>query len=115
MTTLTATLRADLQGDLGIGSDEAVFTNDELDRNYTRAEGDYNKTVVYCFRQLLSSAIKFTRYTAGSSSEARNQIFDHLRVVLKDWENRAGMAGGALKAGVISLGIDQADTDSEWS
>lgn len=112
MATLNNDQLADLQGDLGIRDDEAVFTNAELNRLYTRAGGDYETTVAYAYRQLWATALKFTKYTQGRSSEDKTAIRDALKDATLYWENKAGIAGGKLSSGTIDLGLDQEDTTS---
>ena len=89
MATLTATQRADMQADLGIGTDESVFTNDELDRLYTRADADYNTAVYYAWRQLLADANKFHDYSAGQTKVSKSQIRDHIRDMVAFWKAEA--------------------------
>jgi len=102
MATLTAEQRTDLQADLGISYDEAVFTDDELDRLYTRA-ASYDGAVVYALDQILMNAAKFNDYTAGSSSEKKSQVFAQLKMMREMWARRAGIGLGDLQAGVIDL------------
>jgi uncharacterized protein (DUF885 family) len=89
MATLTTTQRTDLQADLGIGSDEAVFTNDELDRLYTRADADYDTSVYLAYRQLLANANKFHDYTAGQTKVQKSQVREHLRDMVDFWKEEA--------------------------
>jgi len=103
MATLTADLRADLQGDLGIGSTGDVFTAAELDRLYTRASSDYDLAVVYALDQLLVDAAKLNDYTAGASSEKKSQVFAQLTKMRGVWGQRAGVGYGTLRGGVIDL------------
>jgi hypothetical protein len=107
--TLTVDQLTDLQADLGITTDQLVFTDAALNRLYTRAAGDYDATVVYALRQLRQQAAKGIQYTIGQTSFSRQQWFDHLTVLLKEAEARAGMGGGTLSAGVIDLEIDSED------
>jgi hypothetical protein len=108
---LTATQRADMQGDLGIGSDEAVFTNDELDRLYERAGNDYNLAVFYGYRQLLAQANKFHNYTAGMTRVERNQMRENLRDSMDFWKAEARSAANQLRI-VGALEIPPRDKDS---
>ena len=85
MATLTTTQRADMQADLGIGSDESVFTNDELDRLYTRADTDYDEAIVLAIRQLLMQASKFHNYTAGQTKVEKQQVFENLQSMWELW------------------------------
>lgn len=86
---LTATLRTDLQGDLGIGSDESVFTNAELDRLYTRGGDDYNLAVYFGYRQLLAQANKFHNYTEGMTKVERVQMRENIADSMKFWKAEA--------------------------
>lgn len=113
--TLTSDQLNDLQSDLGITDDESVFTDAELNRLYTRAGEDYDLTVVYALRQLRAQAAKFTKYTQNASSEERQQIFDHLSVMLAGAEKNAGVSGGKITVGLIDLDLDaDADNASQW-
>ncbi len=97
MASLTSDQRTDMQGDLGIGMDESVFTNNELDRLYTRASEDYNTAVYLGVRQLLMSATKFHDYTAGMTKVEKSQVFDHLEKTLAMWKEEARVAGDQVK------------------
>ena len=88
MATLTADQLSDMQADLGIGTDESVFTDDELNRLYTRASGGYTAAVVLAIRQLLMNAAKLNDYTAGETSEKKSQVFNHLKDLLEYWEDQ---------------------------
>lgn len=103
MAALTSELRRDLQADLGIGDDQDIFTNSELDRLYTRAAADYDLTVVYALDQIMVDAAKLNDYRAGSSSESKSQVFEHLQAMRTLWADRAGVCGGRLTAGVVDL------------
>ena len=100
---LDATILADLQGDLGISTDQTVFTDAELERLYLRAASDYSLAMVYGLRQLLMDAAKLNDYKAGQSSESKGQVFDHLKAMLEMWAAEAGVSAGKLTAGVIDL------------
>ena len=97
MATLTTTQRADMQADLGISSDEAVFTNDELDRLYTRAESDYDKAVYLAWRQLLADAAKFNDYTAGQTREEKSQVYDHIKDMVAFWKSESTTATNQVR------------------
>jgi hypothetical protein len=103
MAELSSDQLGDIQGDLGIADDEAVFTDAELHRLYTRADSSYDLAVVYALDQLLMDAAKFNDYKAGSSSESKSQVFKHLQGMRKLWSQKAGIGYGAISAGVIDL------------
>lgn len=93
---LTAEQLADLQGDLGISADESVFTNDELERLFARAEEDYATSVYLGWRQLLGSTAKFFKYTAGHTSVDRSMVFDHVKAMVEFWAGESRTAGNQL-------------------
>lgn len=99
----------DVQGDLGITSDQSVFTDAQLQRFYDRAGSKYAGALVFAYRTLLANAVKLRSYTAGNTSERAEQIYDHLRLQLTDWESRAGMSSAIITVGSLSYGIDYLD------
>jgi hypothetical protein len=86
MMVLTADQLADLQGDLGITNDQAVFTDAELNRLFARTDSDYNTTVYLAYRQLLGDAAKFFNYTVGQTRIEREAVFDHLLKMVEFWK-----------------------------
>ncbi len=94
---LTVIQRIDIQGDLGIDTEETVFTDDELDRLYARADSDYNLAVYYGYRQLLASANKFHDYTAGMTKVQRKQMRDNIRDSMDFWKEEARTASNQVK------------------
>lgn len=86
---LTADQLADLQGDLGISTDQAVFTDAELNRLFTRAEEDYNTAVYLAYRQLLADATKLFNYTSGQTRIEREKMFDHVKAMVDFWKAEA--------------------------
>jgi len=101
--SLSSDQLGDIQGDLGISNDEAVFTDAELNRLYARADSDYETAVVFGFDQLLADAAKFNDYTAGQSQEKKSQVFANLEKLRGLWAKRAGVGFGRLRAGVLDL------------
>lgn len=66
-----------------IGDDGSVFTDDELNRLYTRAEDDYDMAVVLALRQILANAVKLHDYQIAQSMEKASQVFDHIKSLLQ--------------------------------
>lgn len=91
---LTSEQRADLQADLGLSSDQTVFTDAELDRLYTRAEENYAAAVYLGWQQILANTTKFFNYTAGQTSIQRSQVFDHVRAMVQHWGDQVDKQGG---------------------
>ncbi len=94
---LTDTQRTDLQADLGISADEAVFTDDELDRLYERADSDYNTAVYFGYRQLLAQANKFHNYTTGMTRVEAAQMREHIRDSMEFWKEEARQVGNQVR------------------
>lgn len=97
---LTATQRADMQADLGISDDQAVFTDAELDRLYERAGQDYDKAVHHGLRQLLTNAAKFHDYSVGQTRVQRAQVFEHLAKLVQHWADKAAGSNQVRLAGL---------------
>lgn len=97
MATLTDTIKSDLQLDLGIGTDESVFTDDQLSRLYTRASGDYDATMVLALRRLTQNATKLHDYAVATASESVSQVYDHLKERLEYYESRVSRATKQVK------------------
>lgn len=87
MATLTAAQLADMQADLAITNDESVFLDSELQRIYDRAGGNYARAITIAIRQLLMNATKFNDYSAGQTTERKQQIFQNLQGMYKVWED----------------------------
>lgn len=110
MAELTATQRGDMQADLGISDDEEVFSNDELDRLYTRADENYELAVYYGYRQLLADANKLFDYSAGMTKMSRSQVRDHLRDMLAFWKDESDATAGQVQF-VGALEVPPRDKD----
>jgi hypothetical protein len=114
MATLSAEQILDLEGDLDIligEEDSDNFTTAEVNRLFTRSNGDYDATAAYIIRQLLAQTFRLTKYTQGKSSEDKTVITENLRKALAYWEQKAGIYGGRLSSGSIKLGLDQVASD----
>lgn len=97
MATLTNDQRTDMQGDLGIGADESVFTDDELNRLYTRADSDYATAVYYAWRQIWANTAKFHDYTEAQTQVKKSQIHDHVKDMLAFWKDESRVAGNQVR------------------
>lgn len=88
MTDMTTEQQADIRADLAIpAANQTVFTDAEFNRLFTRADGNYDQTVVLALRQLRMNAAKFNDYTAGQTSERKQQIFANLGDMLQYYED----------------------------
>ena len=119
---LTAAQLTDLQRDIGIGSDEAIFTDDELERLFARADSGYAMTVAYALRQLLVNAARlndYVRYTGSGGAatrESKSQVFAHLRQMYDLWLAEAGGGLAPLVSGTVKQDFIEPDgTSSEYA
>ena len=107
---LDADQLTDMQADIGISNDEAVFSDVALQRLYTRSESSYPLAVYYAFRQLLAQANKFHDYSVASSSVSRSQLRAHVRDMMDFWQDEAKVAGNQVRI-VGGLRIPPRDPD----
>lgn len=113
--SLTTDQLSDFRADLDIDVDE-VFTDVELNRLYTRVEGDYSKAVALAWGQIAASASKLNDYKAAQSSETLSQIFEHVKYMKREAEANAGMGGAVIAVGNFGLNIDASETnEDEWN
>ena len=114
MATLTATQLTDIQADLGIGSDAAVFTDAELSRLYTRASSSYELAVAFAIRQLMINAARFNDYTAGVTAERKSQVFAQLQAMYEFWLAEAGGLS-PVQAGTIEQDLIEPYSTTEYT
>lgn len=100
----------DLRGDMGDTWTIPIFAPEDVQRFYDRADGDYDRAVVYGLRRLVADPQLYFKHAKDMTEEEKQGTWNRLHQLLADWERRAGMQGGELKAGGIDLGID---TDEE--
>jgi hypothetical protein len=94
---LTSDQLTDMQGDLGIGADESVFTDTELNRLYTRASEDYATAVYLAWRQIWANTAKFHDYTEAQTQVKKSQVYDHVKDMLKLWKDESRVAGNQVR------------------
>lgn len=87
--SLTATDRWYVQRMTGIGTAEAVLTNDQLDDLYAAADSDKDRTVLLVLYTLLADASKLYDYRLAQSTESKSQVFKHLKDTITVWEKKA--------------------------
>ena len=94
------------------GDQCSVYTDEQIEVLWQRAEGSECETIVYLLRALVADSQSL--YDEGSrnsdESRARSVVYKNTLSTLKQWEKRCGMQGGALSVGVMDLGIDQETT-----
>lgn len=90
---------------------EYDLSDSELDEEYQDNDEDFDDTIVSCLRLRLGIALRKidTSFSdgQGTSSEQRSQEVAAIERMLAYWETKTGTSGGILRAGVISLGLDQ--------
>ena len=106
MTTLTAEQTSDMLVDLAAGDIDDVFTQDELQRFYDRADSDYNTAVYYGWRQILGNSAAWVNYRVAQTQVNRGDAFDHILAMLKFWQAESLTVSNQL----ISAGINPVPT-----
>jgi hypothetical protein len=89
---LTAAQLSDLRGDIGDTGSTQAFTDAELNRLYTRTEGDYDNAVLLAYDQLIGTAWRFNNYTQNNTQEQKKQVFDNLIAARANWQKRIDRA-----------------------
>lgn len=90
---LTADQLADFRADIG----DTDYTDDELNRLFTRASDDYNTAVYLAFRQLLADSSRYIDYKVAQTEEKRSQIFDHLQKMVAFWGAESRTAANQVR------------------
>ncbi len=86
---LTASQLSDMQGDIGITNDQAVFTDAELNRLFERASSDYNTGVYLAYRQLMADAAKLYSYTVAQTKYDKAAVFEHVKAMVEFWRDES--------------------------
>lgn len=109
---LTIDQRSDLQGDLGIGFDQTIFTDHELDRAYTRAASNYDLTLAFLMRQLAASPKRLMFYFGTNCPEDQQKSMRAaLMTRLTTLEKALGLTNAPLQVGSIDLSLDFDEID----
>lgn len=111
---LSATQLTDIQADIGIGSDESVFEDDELNRLYARADSDYSLAVLYAIRQLLIDAASLYDYKRADDADKKRQVFENLEKMYDKWLAETG-GGAPLVVGSFERDMIEPSDITEYS
>lgn len=110
MATLTADQLTDIRQ--VIGDDISDLSDAQIQTQYDLAASDLPLTYVYCLRRLWGiQRRKADRVTDHGDRELQSQVADTTKKILDYWEERAGLFGAPLSAGVIDLDMDMDDDD----
>lgn len=101
MTTPTASELTRLRRK--IGDTDAAITASILEDIWDEAAGDESTAVVLSIQMLLSDAARFNDYTAGQTSEKKQQVYDNLKDLLTYWEDKAGVTSSIRIVGLRSV------------
>lgn len=101
MTTLTAAQTLDMLGFLAAGALNDVFSQDELQRFFDLAAGDFNTAVYLGWLEILGNATTWVNYRVAQTQVSRGDAFDHIKVMLDIWQKLALTPANQL----ISAGI----------
>jgi hypothetical protein len=101
MATLTSDQTTDMLGDLAAGAIGDVFDQNELQRFYDRAGGDYNLAVYYGWRQIFADSVKWVSYKVAQTQVSRGDAAANILKMLEFWQGEARVADNQL----ISAGM----------
>jgi len=100
---LTTDQLSDFQSDLGIGADEAVFTDAELERLFERADEVYASAVYMAWRQLLAASTKYIDYRVAQTEEKRSQVYQHIKDMVDHWQAESDKATNVQGVRMVGL------------
>lgn len=103
MPTLTSDQILHLRDDLGDKKIPYAFTDDELQRNYDRLDGDYDTTLLLCLRQLLMDASKFYDYASGFTRQEQSKVFANLKTMYEVLQQEVKSKNQALIVAMRSV------------
>lgn len=102
MPSLTATQLADARADLGDEDTPYAFSDDELQRLWTRADENYTRMIVLALRQLLMNAAKFYDYVSGFTRQEQEKVFGHLENMYERW---SGLDKGEAQVNIVGIAV----------
>lgn len=109
---LTVEQRSDLQGDLGIGPDQSIFTDYEMDRAFTRADSDLGLAKIILLQQLVASPKRLMLYLGSDCPEDQQKSMKQQLIArLTRLEEQAGLTLQSLSMGGIDLNLDYGKDD----
>lgn len=106
LSAIQYTRLRDLTGGRTTTSDDDHLTDAELQAEYDDASEDWSAGVVYVLRRRLGMLSGFFDVNRDLNSETRSQKRAHLKDLLKDAEDAAGLSGGVLTTGTLDMNLD---------
>ena len=67
---------------------DPAFSDPELQDNWNEAGGNWNKSVLSCYEDLLANTWKFNDYTQNQSQEKKQQIHANLLKLADYWKKK---------------------------
>lgn len=108
---LTAQEITDIRDDIADNGATEAFTDAEIERAYERTEAvssdltRHAATRGILVRQLLMSATKLNDYTAGATSEKRDQVFQHLKFMYGLYAKAVETVEGATGKSIARVAV----------
>lgn len=106
LTATQLTRLRDLTGGRTNTRDRDHLTDTELQAEYTETGDDWNLTIVGVLRRRIGMAAAYVDKSHDINSISLSQRVKHMRDLLKDAEEVAGVTGSILSVGVIDYNID---------
>lgn len=82
---------------------ETVFSDDELQDIWTEQGGNWNKSILAAFEELLGNAYRFSEYTRNETTEKRNQIFQNLKYMAAYWQGKVDKSANSQQVRIVGL------------
>jgi len=115
MTTLTSAQKARFRAQCGDTNTTPKIDDTTLQSLYDSAASDEPTTMVYLLRWLVGLAVDEIQFSQGDQQKSGNQHYEQLERLLAYWENKAGMTGGLMTIGRMTLELDaDSDNQSQW-
>lgn len=94
---------------------EADYIEDDtLQSLYADADNDFDTTVVYTLRLRVGMTVADVQRNVDLNGESMQQRHEHLRDLLKYWEEKLGLTGGGLTVSAIDLNLDTDSDDVQY-
>lgn len=121
MTNLTNSLIEQVRGEIGDVGPDFLIPRDQLQRMYERAEGEYEPLLVYALRWMVGYYARAVTSKGQDERTYNNKLWEHYKEMLTSAENQAGMSGGKIMVGSVSLNqnwtcddLTSPLSDAEW-
>lgn len=101
----------DFRSDIGDNGTTPIFDDPAIQRLYDRATAAYSDQATYeaemrvlAIRQMLGDAAKLWNYKQNQSTDNMSDVFNHLKDLLKVWQDIRDSAAASTRGGGVAWG-----------